>query len=90
MLAVQSNPLKEKEVYFIRPNFLKRQLSLRKRVKNFTIIHCERTIVANDGPWGVLCEALCKDPVCLRPKPFKTAYPGISPTLLFLVHNKAE
>lgn len=31
MLAVQSNPLKEKEVYFIRPNFLKRQLKSEKK-----------------------------------------------------------
>lgn len=29
VLAGQSNPFKEKGAYFIRPNFLKRQLSLR-------------------------------------------------------------
>lgn len=42
------------------------------------------------GLGRVLCEMLCKGPVCLRLKPFKTAYPGVSPTLPFLVHNEAE
>lgn len=29
---------------FTRPNFLKRQLGVRKRVKNFLLIHCEALI----------------------------------------------
>lgn len=39
--AGHSDPLQDKVACFIRHNFSKRQLSLRKKVKNFPPIHCE-------------------------------------------------